>query len=168
MKRLLAWVLIAAGTALLIAGAALWRAENVSHAVALRLPASLAALPLAARTEGSAAITEIGRMHAGDFALTSAAIGRYGASAEGTLWVAELPDEAAALQMAESMRQSIAAGTSPFHETGQRARPDGPIHELEGMGQTNFFYASTRHVVWLAAAPLIADQALQDTLEVYP
>lgn len=168
MKRLLAWVLLAAGLVLVIAAAALWRAENVGHAVALRLPTSLAGLPLATRTEGSAAITEIGRMHVGEFALASAAIGRYGTSAEATLWVAELADEATALQMAESMRQSIAAGTSPFHEAGQRARPSGPIHELEGMGQTNFFYASARHVVWLAAPPPIADQALQDTLEAYP
>lgn len=168
MKRLLAWVLIGAGLLLLIASIALQRAGSSRQGARQQLPASLAALPLSVRTEGSAAIAEIGRMHAGDFTLASAAIGRYGTSAEATLWVAELADEAAALQMAESMRQSIAAGTSPFQETGQRARPNGPIHVLEGMGQTNFFYASARHVVWLGAVPSIADQALQDTLEVYP
>ncbi len=168
LKRLLAWALIAAGLVLLIGGAALWRAGNPSNAMALRLPASLAGLPLAAQTEGSAAMAEIGRMHAGDFPLASAVIGRYGTSAQATLWVAGLADEAAALKMAVSMRQSIGAGNSPFLETGHRARPSGQIHELEGMGQTHFFYASGRHVVWLGAVAAIADQALQDTLEVYP
>lgn len=168
MKRLLAWALIAAGLVLLIGGAAMWRAGNFRQAARVQLPTSLAALPLSAQVEGEAAMAEIGRLHAGDFPLTSAAIGRYGTSAQATLWVAELDDEAAAVQMAESMRQSIAAGTSPFRETGHRARRNGPIHELEGMGQTHFFYASGRHVVWLGAVPAIADQALQDTLEVYP
>ncbi len=168
LKRSIARVLIAAGLVLLIGGTALWRAGNSRHPAALRLPPSLAELPLSARTEGSAAITEIGRMHAGDFPLASAAVGRYGTSAQATLWVAELADEATALQMAESMRDRIAAGGSPFFEIGHRARGNEPIHELEGMGQTNFFYPSGRHVIWLGADPVIAGQALRDTLEVYP
>lgn len=169
LRRWLPLTLVAAGTAILVASILLWRLSvGAGHSSPLSLPEALAGLPLSSRIDGPEAIAEVERMHAKGFRLRSAAIGRYGSSEQATLWIAQMADRSAAILMTESMSQRIAKAASPFRETGKRLGRDGPIHELVGMGQRDFFYPSGLHVVWLGADLVIAEQALRDTLEVYP
>ena len=169
LKRWLPLTLIVAGLGLLIVSAAIWRlSASPGHVSPALLPAALAGLPLRSWTDGPQAIAEIGRMHTEGFPLKSAAIGRYGTSDQVMLWVSEMANAAAARQMAEAMSRSIAEVSSPFRETGQQSRVASLIHELEGMGQKHFFYPSGLHVVWLGADPAFAEQALRNTLEMYP
>lgn len=42
------------------------------------------------------------------------------------------------------------------------------VYVLEGMGQKHYYSQAKNLVIWLAVEPGLADQALQQTLEVYP
>jgi hypothetical protein len=50
----------------------------------------------------------------------------------------------------------------------ERADGKRSIYVLDGMGQRHFYYQSDRLVIWLAADPEMAEQALDQVLEVYP
>jgi len=132
------------------------------------LPPRLAGLALASWSIGPQAAAEIGRMHASDLALDSAAIGRYGDAGQVVLWISQLPDSAAASNMTEAMRTRIDSVDSPFTQVALRPRQAGPITELEGMGQRHYFYDSGSTVVWLGAEPALAEQALVNLQEMYP
>ena len=41
-------------------------------------------------------------------------------------------------------------------------------YALDGMGQKHFYFQSKNLIIWLAAEPSIADEALKQILEDYP
>lgn len=163
-------VLIIFAGALLVTGGLAYVLSNpaTTDTDTLALRKSLAGLSLASTEVGPEAIAEITRLHGKEFPLTSGAMGMYGVDAQATVWVASLSSETAAQQLVTAMRDKIAEGRSPF--TPVTARPLGrrTIYELDGMGQKHFYFQSSDRVIWLAADPDIAAQALPTTLEFYP
>ncbi len=65
------------------------------------------------------------------------------------------------------MENKIAESSGPFEPLGKSNHDGHTVYELFGMGQRHFYYQSGSLVIWLAADPLLADQALEDMLEFY-
>ncbi len=168
LRRWLPLSAAAVGLALLTSGIVLALLDATPRPQAAGLPPRLAGLVLASWSDGPEAIAELGRMHAADIALESAAIGRYGDAAQVVLWIAGMPNATAASRMTEAMRLRIEAVDSPFTQVALRPRQAGPITELEGTGQRHYSYASGSIVIWLGAEPALAEEALINLQEMYP
>jgi hypothetical protein len=165
VRRILPILLIGAGI-LLIAGLMYFN-SLVGQPVAIPLPDQIAGRRMTNYTTGAQAVVEFENLHGKQFPVTSGAIGIYG-DREITLWAASAPSEAIALEMTNAMQEKIAKGTSPFTPLEQFNQGDRTIYILEGMGQKHYYFQSKNLVIWLAVSPTLADQAIQQTLEVYP
>jgi hypothetical protein len=169
LRRRLPLSVAAVGVILLITGSVLAFLDTIPlRPQAADLPPRLAGLELSSRSDGPQAVAELGRMHAADLALESAAIGKYGDAGQVVVWLSQMPDPMAAFNMTEAMRTRINAVDSPFTQVALRPRQAGPITELEGTGQRHYFYASGSIVIWLGAEPALAEQALVNLREMYP
>lgn len=134
---------------------------------ALALPLRLGGLSLSAQTTGSAAISEFTGLHGKSLAVTGGVKGVYGERGEITVWVAEAETEDAARQLLMDMEAKIAEGRSPFIPQDSIVVNDRTVNVLDGMSQSHFYFLSGKALIWLAATPAIADQALQDALNFY-
>ncbi len=94
-------------------------------------------------------------------------IGTYG-SRQITLWVAVSADAAGSDRLLEAMRDKINVGDTPFTPVGERKEGNRSIYELNGMGQEHVYFQSGKLLIWLAADPEIAQEAIRETLEFYP
>lgn len=162
-------ILIALGVLILMATLGYWRyAEALAHPAPAALPPSLAELPLVSASYSGEAIAEIARLHGKSFALTSGAVGLYGGRGQATLWVSGTPIHLIATEMLQAMRDRLAKGNSPFTLVAERQEGGRILYELDGLGQKHFTFQSGTLVIWLAADPQIAEQALKETLAFYP
>lgn len=168
MKRILPLVLIAFGILLSVAafGQAYRTKPNPISKTSI-LPVRVADLGLASASSGAAAISKFTSMHGKDFPVTSGEIGYYGDGAI-TLWVAGTSTDAAAAEMVDSMRERIAEGNSPFTPVDEIQNGHRTVYVLDGMGQKHYYFQSQHLIIWLAAQPSIAEEAIQQILEVYP
>ena len=168
MKRLISIGLIAAGI-LLIAGVVVWSYfwNLTKQPGEVSLPDSIAGLQMTNYTTGDQAVAEFEDLHGKQFPVTSGSIGIYG-NHQLTLWAAGAPSSSMASDMVAAMEEKIAQGNSPFTPLEQLNQGDRTIYVLEGMGQKHYYFQSNNLVIWLAVSPALADQAIQQTLEVYP
>jgi hypothetical protein len=167
MKRIFPLTLIALGT-LIILGVLLqlYRGDRVDFLQSADLPQQISGLRMTDSRSGDAAIEDVAQMHGRDFPVTYGAIAVYG-DREITLWVSGAPSNEIAMQMTNAMRDKIAKGNSPFTPTDEIKENDRTVYVLEGMGQIHYYFQSENRVIWLAVNPAIADEALQQILEVY-
>ena len=167
LKRLFPFVLIALGLLLSVAAVGqLYFNHRASSVDTPTLPKALAGLSLTQTQIGSEAIAEVADLHGKDFPVVSGAIGIYG-DRQITLWVAEAQSESTAIEMTNAMQSKIAQGNSPFTPINEIDKRSHKIYALEGMGQMHYYFQSENLVIWLAADPNFADEALQQILEVY-
>ena len=154
---------------LLVIGSAAWANLDVqvSKAASAPLPESIAGLELVQSTSGAEAIAEFANLHGKEFPVDTGAIGVYGDN-QITLWVAAAASEAIAVEMTNAMEGKIAEGNSPFTPLNEIKDRNRKVYALEGMGQKHYYFQSQNMVIWLAADPAIANEALQQILEVYP
>lgn len=167
MKRIIPFGLITLGFLLSfgVLGQLYWNNRESSPA-AVNLPDQLAGLSMTASKSGDEAIAEFTDLHGKEFPITSGSVGIYG-NREITVWVAGAPSASIALEMTDAMQAKIAKGNSPFSPLNEINNGSRKIYALEGMGQRHFYFQSGNFVIWLAADPALADQALQQILEVY-
>jgi hypothetical protein len=166
-KRSIAFLLICLGALVFIGSAAYLLSSAQINT--LNLPQTLADLPLVNANYGPEAVAEINRLHGKQFEQTTGAMGTYrNALGNATLWVSQFPGRAIAQQIVDAMRAKIAEGNSPFTPSGAQPQGNRTLYSLDGMGQKHFFFQSNDLVIWLAVDPAIANQALRQTLEVYP
>jgi len=168
MRRFLPVGLIAVGI-LLISGTLAWSyfGSLTGQPAEVSLPDSIAGLRITNYTTGAQAIADFENLHGKQFPVTSGSIGVYGNN-EITLWAAGALSAAIALEMTNAMQEKIAQGNSPFTPLEQFNQGNRTIHVLEGMGQKHYYFQSQNLVIWLAVDPALADQALQQILEVFP
>jgi len=168
-KRVVSLISIAVGCLLLLSGVgyALFR-QAVEDPAPAPLPEQVAGLPLVRRTVGWQAADEISRLHRKKFPLSSAVVGVYGINQGVTLWVSGVPLELFASQMLSSMKNAIAEGNSPFTPVGEERIGERHIYALDGMGQKHFYFRSGNLLIWLAADPALAEEALKEVLDFYP
>ena len=130
------------------------------------LPAQIAGLDLTSAKSGESAISEFTSMHGREFPVISADIGYYGDGAI-TLWVAGTSTDSIATEMVDSMQARIAEGNSAFTPVNEIQNGHRTVYALDGMGQKHYYFQSNQLVIWLAAPPSLAADALQQILEVY-
>ena len=169
MRKIFPLALIFAGILLISATIGYWRFDKaIQHPSAAPLPEQVTNLPLANKSTGQQAVWELTRMHQKGFPLASAAVGMYGNDHQVMLWVSGAPIAPLAGRMLVSMREKIAEGRSPFTPSGERVDGDRLIYELEGTGQVHFYFQSGKLLVWMAANPDLAEEALDEVLTFYP
>jgi hypothetical protein len=167
MKRTIPATLIVLGLVLLAgSGWLLFGTRSVADPE-IELPSNVAALPLTTKTTGAEAVSQVGDLHGKQFPLVSAAIGQYGGQ-QITLWIAEAESDSGAAAMLNAMQARIAEGNSPFTPLEPYQQNGRTVFVLDGMGQKHYYFQSKSLVVWLAADPALADQSIQQALEVYP
>ena len=168
MRRILPVLLIGLG-ALLVLGPVGWLYFDslVSHPAVVPLPEEIAGLQITEHDTGAQAAAEFKKLHGKKFPLTSGAMGIYG-NHQITVWAAGTPLSFMASQMIDAMKDKIAAGNSPFIPMTEINDQDRIVYVLEGMGQRHYYFQSKNLVIWLAADPSLADDALQQTLEAFP
>ena len=168
MRRILPVLLIGLGV-LLVLGPVGWLYFDglVSHPAVVPLPDEIAGLQITDHKTGAQAAAEFEKLHGKQFSLTSGAIGVYGRS-QITVWAAGTPLNFMASEMVDAMKDKIAKGNSPFTPMTELRHNNRIIYALEGMGQRHYYFQSKNLVIWLAADPSVADDALQQTLEAFP
>ncbi len=168
MKRPVSFYLMLTG-AVFVFGSLGWLffLQIVTNPTPVDLPKNVAGLPVYNRLTGAQAASDFTKLHGKQILLTSGAVGIYG-DHEATLWVAGPPFEILAARMVTSMQKKIADGKSPFTPVQATRYGNRTVYELNGMGQTHFYFQSGKLVIWLAVNPEIADLALQQTLEFFP
>jgi hypothetical protein len=132
------------------------------------LPERIADLPLTGSLRGAPALDELSWLHGQEFQVNQAAVGRYGASGEITLYAAGTPLSFMTGRLLIEMRDRIASAESPFTPLAERSDGQRTVYELEGMGQHNYYFQSGDLVIWLAADQQYAEVALQQLLAFYP
>ncbi|RIK32562.1 MAG: hypothetical protein DCC56_01760 [Anaerolineae bacterium] len=161
-------IFIALGAALFLGAAGWFYLDNlVKHPAALTLPERIAGLSLTDQMTGAEAAENFINLHNQRFPITSGAIGFYGGN-QTTIWAAGVPFNFMVAGMVNSMRDKISEGKSPFTPTNEYLFAGRTVYELEGMGQRHFYFQSNNLIVWLAADPSIADEAIEQILEAYP
>lgn len=133
----------------------------------LTLSPQLGGYSISKQITGSAAVSEFTELHGKNLAVQGGAKGIYGEWGAATIWVAEAETESAARQLLTDMEEKIAEGQSPFTPQTPMVVDDRTINVLDGMGQSHFYFLSGKALIWLAATPTIAHQALQDALNFY-
>ncbi len=168
MRRIVPIFLVGIGLALFF-GAAGWVYFNnlVAHPAAVTLPERVAGLAMTEYKTGAQAAADFTNLHGRQFPIASGAIGIYGED-QITLWAAGAPVDFIATRMLDAMQEKIAEGNSPFTPLPELNDSSRTVYVLEGMGQKHFYFQSQNLIIWLAADPTIADQAIQQILEVYP
>ena len=167
MKRIFPVVLIMLGILLSLGALSqLYWSNRNNSAMPINLPNRLAGLPITDSQSGANAIAEIADLHGKEFPVNFGEIGMYG-NREITLWIAGAPSESIALEMTNTMQAKIAEGHSPFTVVNEINDRNRKVYALEGMGQKHYYFQSKNLVIWLAANPAFADEALQQILEVY-
>lgn len=168
MKRIFPIGLVTLGVLLFLGGLGWLYLDNlVNHPASLPLPGKIAGLSLTNQMTGAQAAENFINLHGRKFPLTSGAIGFYG-DHQATIWAAGAPFKVMATRMVNTMRDRISEGGSPFTPIEEIKDGGRTIYALEGMGQKHFYFQSDNLIIWLAADPSIADDALKQTLEAYP
>lgn len=167
MKRIIPVALITLGIVLTLGAVSFlfWNSPKSSPSN-VELPNQIAGVPLTDSQQGTDAIAVITNLHGQEFPVDYGAVGVYG-NREITVWIAGAASESIARQMTDAMQQKIAEGKSPFTPTGEIQDGTRKIYALEGMEQQHYYFQLQNLVIWLAVDPAIADEALQQILEVY-
>jgi hypothetical protein len=167
MKRIISIALITLGIVLTMGALSVlfWNSSQGS-AFNVELPNQIAGVLLTESQEGEDAIAVITNLHGQKFPVDDGAVGIYGNRAI-TVWIADTATEPVPRQMTDAMQQKIAEGNSPFTPIEEIQAGNRTVYALKGMGQRHYYFQSQNLVIWLAVDPAIADEALQQILEVY-
>lgn len=137
----------------------------VLPASALDVPQELAGLTLAHSQQGTEARGEIERLHGKMIPIKDGLVAHYGTQAPmAMLYVSQAKDEKVARQQVERMTSRIRASSGPFHHLRESTRFGMTVYSTLGQGQVHYYFRQGTRVVWVAADPTIAQQALADTV----
>jgi hypothetical protein len=168
MKRLFPLGLVIVGALLSVTALKqLYLSNRASSSKTINLPDELVGLRMTDSKSGAEAVSDFGDLHGKEFPITSGAVATYGNN-QATLWIASTTSNSVAAELTSAMQAKIAEGETPFTPTNEMKVGTRTVYALEGMGQKHFYFQSENLVIWLAAEPAIANNALQQTLEVYP
>jgi len=140
----------------------------ISNPKAASLPHTLADQSLRIAVYGEEAIDQVVQLHGKRFALISGGVGTYGNQDEVTLWVTGTIFSRSAQEMVEAMQEKIEQNETPFQPVGILNHAGHSVRKLSGMGQQHFYFQAGALVVWLAADPYLAEDALDDAMQFFP
>jgi len=132
-------------------------------ASALEVPRDLAGLPLAHSQQGAEARAQIERLHGKSILIRDGFVAHYGTQPPvAMLYVSQAQDEGVARQQVEQMTMRIQASNGPFTHLRESSRFGMTVYSTLGQGQVHYYFRRGATVVWVAADPVIAQQALAD------
>jgi hypothetical protein len=132
-------------------------------ASALEVPRDLAGLTLAHSQQGAQARVEIERLHGKSIPIRDGFVAHYGAQPPvAMLYVSQAQDEGVARQQVEQMTMRIRASNGPFTHLRESTRFGMTVYSTLGQGQVHYYFRRGATVVWVAADPTVAQQALAD------
>lgn len=143
-------------TLLLLAG-------SVLAASGLEVPRELAGLPLAHSQQGAEARGEIERLHGKSIPMKDGYVAHYGTQPPtAMLYVSQAREEKVARQQVEQMTARIQGSNGSFTHLRESTRFGMTVYSTLGQGQVHYYFRRGATVVWVAADPIIAQQALAD------
>jgi hypothetical protein len=143
-------------TLLLLAG-------SVLAASGLVVPGELAGLPLAHSQQGVEARGEIERLHGKSIPMKDGYVAHYGTQPPtAMLYVSQAREEKVARRQVEQMTARIQGSNGPFTHLRESTRFGMTVYSTLGQGQVHYYFRRGATVVWVAADPIIAQQALAD------
>ncbi|MBI4537429.1 MAG: hypothetical protein HY712_05680 [candidate division NC10 bacterium] len=130
---------------------------------ALVVPQDLAGRPLAHSQQGGDARAEIERLHGKSIPIADGFVAHYGAQPPvAMLYVSRAGSEKQARLQVEQMTSRIRASNGPFTHLRESTRFGMTVFSTLGQGQVHYYFRRGAMVVWVAADPIIAQQALAD------
>ncbi len=125
------------------------------------VPEKLGTLALTKTELGSDALQEFAKLHGQGFDLLGGYRADYASTdSQATLWVGQAKDAALAQTLVKEMADKISAGNPMFTNLQELSISNRMLYQVDGQGQANFFYAVNDKIVWLAADPAYAPDAL--------
>ena len=138
-------------------------AALTASARALDVPGELAGLALAHSQQGAEARAQIERLHGKSILIRDGFVAHYGTQPPvAMLYVSQAQDEGVARQQVEQMTMRIRASNGPFTHLRESSRFGMTVYSTLGQGQVHYYFRRGATVVWVAADPVIAQQALAD------
>ncbi len=136
-----------------------------AQAAGLEPPERLAGLALAHAVRGKDALQAIDRLHGKALAGAQAYVAHYEKdSVVAMLYVARPARASATRTQVETMAAGIGTGKTPFFHLKCQERGGTTVYSALGEGRIHYFFSRGADVVWLAADPDIARQALESVL----
>jgi hypothetical protein len=115
---------------------------------------------------GEEARQEIDRLHGKQISFLRGYIGTYAAeNGGGQLWVSEHSSEREATEAIEKMAHGMKQGKQQqFWHFRKIILEQRPVYFAVGMGQAHYFFQKGAKVIWLAADPTLAEEAIRDAV----
>jgi hypothetical protein len=123
------------------------------------IPAQVGSLALTKMMTGADALAEFAQLHGKGFDLVGGYMAHYGKD-KVLLWVGQAKDDKAATDMVAQMAQKIGPDNAMFKDLNTLDIGGRTLYTAFGQGQEHFFYAVNDKIVWLAANPQQAADAL--------
>lgn len=123
------------------------------------IPAKAGSLAMTKTMTGTEALAEFAQLHGKGFDLLGGYMAHYGKD-EALLWVGQAKDDKAATDMVAQMAQKIGPDNAMFQDLNTLDISGRTLFSAVGQGQQHFFYAVNDKIVWLAANPQQAADAL--------
>ena len=125
------------------------------------IPERLGSLALTNSVLGKDALSEFEKLHGKGFDLLGGYRADYvSTDSKATLWVGQAKDADLAQTLVKEMANKIGAGNQMFTGLQELSVTNRAIYEVNGQGQSHFFYSVNDKIVWLAADPAYAPDAL--------
>ncbi len=133
------------------------------------MPASLGGLPLTHTLRGEEALKEIARLHRRKIPSRDGFVAHYQrGNAVAMLYVTQAYVDPIARWQLSRMVEGIERGASnaegAFFHLKTREHRGLTLYSAVGLGQIHYFYRSGATLVWLAADPVVARSALDETV----
>jgi hypothetical protein len=130
------------------------------------VPRTISGLALTQFFSGQEAVDSIQQLHGQEFEIEDGAVAVYG-NQNVILWVSDAGSLDVAGELTNQMKDRISEGRSPFTALGSFDVEGSEIFELEGMGQSHFYWQSGNQVIWLSTDEHLAGPALQESVEYF-
>jgi len=132
-------------------------------------PKRLGELELVHALRGEEALQAINRLHGKEVAGKEAYVAHYEKDgAVAMLYVSKASSPGQATSQVKRMAERIQQGNTPFSHLKASERGGMTVYSALGEGRVHYFYRKGSKVIWLAADPPVARQALANLLDQVP
>ena len=137
-----------------------------AHAAQLEPPEAVGALRLVHALRGKEALQAIDRLHGKGLAGTDGYVAHYARDGlVAMLYVSRSARSSTTGAQIEKMATGIRAGKTPFSHLKSSERNGTTVYSALGEGRIHYFYRRGANVIWLAADPPVAREAVQYLLQ---
>lgn len=127
---------------------------------------ALGSLRLMHALRGNEALQAINRLHGKELASAEGYVAHYEKNGlVAMLYVSRPARSSMSAAQIEKMAAGIRTGKTPFSHLKARERKGTTVYSAIGQGQIHYFYRRGADVIWIAADPPVAKEALEQFLQ---